>query len=142
MEERGIVIGPHANLFRKMRGTHYRDRKQLGLDFSRLRNLVMPGDKRQLQDIRRSANIEMKLGEATPQERAELLANTLDKSKFLDETYTPPTVALSRQMADKRRAGRAALAAANGTKLESSGQDSGNELESYRASKTGGKNGP
>ncbi len=47
---------------------------------------------------------------ATPQERATILANTLHKSKFLEETYTPPTLELARKMAEKRQAGRAPLA--------------------------------
>lgn len=113
LERTGIVLGPHAPIFRKRRGTHYRDHKDLGQDFSRVRAKALPKDKRQFQDIRRSANLEMRLGEATKKERAEILANTLDTSGFLDATYTPPTVALARQMVEKRIKGRAALTAAN-----------------------------
>jgi hypothetical protein len=42
---------------------------------------------------------------------AAILANTIDTSKFLDETYTPPTVAKARDIAQKRLVGRARLAA-------------------------------
>ncbi len=41
---------------------------------------------------------------------AELLANSLDSSSFLDATYTPPTVSKARQVAVQRIAGRERLA--------------------------------
>jgi hypothetical protein len=40
----------------------------------------------------------------------ELLANGLADSKFLDETYTPPTVAKAREVAEQRIQGRSKLA--------------------------------
>lgn len=114
-----IELTPSAPLFRMKRGGRYVDHVALGKDFAKLRVKALgEGERRQLLDIRRSANLELQLGGATPEERAEILANTLDKSRFLDETYTPPTLALARQAAAKRDAGRAALAAAAGDKRE------------------------
>lgn len=105
-----VALAPNAPIFRKRHGTAYRERRELSQDFGRVRAKVDPADKSQFQDIRRSANLEMRLGEATPEERATILANTLHKSKFLEETYTPPTLELARKMAEKRQAGRALLA--------------------------------
>ena len=41
----------------------------------------------------------------------ELLANGLADNKFLDQTYTPPTVAKAREVAAQRIQGRTKLAA-------------------------------
>lgn len=105
-----VALAPNAPIFRKRHGTAYRERRELSQDFARVRAKVDAADKSQFQDIRRSANLEMRLGEATPKERATILANTLHKSKFLEETYTPPTLELARKMSEKRQAGRALLA--------------------------------
>lgn len=122
-----INLTPNAPIFRKLHGQPYRDHKEFGLDFSRVRSLALPGDKRQFQDIRRSANLEMRLGEATPDERAALLANSLNDNRFLEATYTPPTVALARMIVEKRVAGRALLGDKVGTRrsgqLESVGTE-------------------
>ena len=42
---------------------------------------------------------------------AELLANSMDSSAFLDATYTPATVSKARQIAVTRKEGRERLAA-------------------------------
>jgi len=60
-------------------------------------------------DIRRSGNVEADLGGASAGDRAEILANALDKNKLLDQTYTPPTVAKARKIAKQRELGRAIL---------------------------------
>lgn len=109
----GLELAPDAPIFRKPNRRTWRERKALAQDFRRLRAAVMKGDARRFADIRRSANLEMRLGDASPAERAKILANTLDRSRFLDATYTPSTVALARRMATKRAAARAILAAAN-----------------------------
>lgn len=111
-----VALSPNAPIFRKRHGTAYRERRELSQDFARVRSKVDPDDKSQFQDIRRSANLEMRLGEATPEERATILANTLHKSKFLEDTYTPPTLELARKMAEKRQAGRAILAGAHNSR--------------------------
>lgn len=105
-----VKLSANAPIFRKRHGTHYRERRELSQDFARVRAKVDAEDKAQLQDLRRSANLEMRLGGASAEERAKILANTLHKSRFLEATYTPPTLALARKMSEKREAGRALLA--------------------------------
>jgi hypothetical protein len=71
---------------------------------------MFPGDTRQLLDIRRSANVEADAAGADKATMGELLANGLADNRFLEETYTPPTVAKAREVAAQRVAGRAKLA--------------------------------
>jgi hypothetical protein len=71
---------------------------------------MFPGDDRKLLDIRRSANVEADAAGADKQTMGELLANGLADNRFLDETYTPPTVAKAREVASLRLQGRARLA--------------------------------
>jgi hypothetical protein len=61
-------------------------------------------------DIRRSANVEADAAGADKKTMGELLANGLADSKFLDETYTPPTVTKAREVAAQRLEGRRKLA--------------------------------
>lgn len=79
-------------------------------DFRAVRNHVFPGDASQFLDIRRSGNVEADAAGADKATMAELLANSLDSSSFLDATYTPPTVSKARQVAVQRIAGRERLA--------------------------------
>jgi integrase len=72
---------------------------------------VMPGDTRVMLDIRRTANVEADIGGMSREDRAELLANNLHKSSFLEATYTPSTVVKSRQSLEKRQRARALLEA-------------------------------
>jgi hypothetical protein len=74
------------------------------------RAIAFPGDTRQFLDIRRSANVEADAAGADKRTMGELLANGLADSRFLEETYTPPTVAKARDVAAQRVAGRAKLA--------------------------------
>ena len=76
-----------------------------------MRKVAFPGDTRQFQDLRRSGNVEADAAGADKAAMAAVLANTIDKSKFLDETYTPPTVAKAREVAAQRLKGRKRLAA-------------------------------
>ena len=56
---------------------------------------------------------EADLANASPEDRAEILANCLHEDKFLEATYTPPTVAKARKLAKERERGRAMLAGQN-----------------------------
>lgn len=52
-----------------------------------------PDENRWFMDIRQSGNVEADLGDANADDRAEILANALNRNKFLEQTYTPLTVA-------------------------------------------------
>lgn len=79
-------------------------------EFARIRRMAF-GEKetRKMMDLRRSGNVEADLGGASPDDRAEILANTLNKDAALEATYTPPTVAKARKLAKQRELGRAIL---------------------------------
>jgi hypothetical protein len=97
-------------IIRQRNGAAYRSKDTFGDDFRAVRNAAFPGDKRQFLDIRRSANVEADAAGADKQTMGELLANGLADSKFLDQTYTPPTVTKAREVAEQRVQGRAKLA--------------------------------
>lgn len=98
-------------ILRQRNGEAYRSKDTFGDDFRDVRAAIFPGDTRQFLDIRRSANLEADLAGADKADMAKILANAIDTSRFLDETYTPPTVAKAREVAGKRAQGRAKLAA-------------------------------
>lgn len=75
-------------------------------------------ERRQFQDIRRSANLEAEIGGASPEDRAATMANALDKNPALDATYTPPTVAAGRKVRRAREVGRELLAQEIGRKAK------------------------
>lgn len=97
-------------ILRQRNGNAYRSKDTLGDDFRDVRKAIDPEEKRQLLDIRRSANVEADAAGADKKTMGELLANGLADNKFLDETYTPPTVAKAREVAEQRIQGRAKLA--------------------------------
>ncbi len=97
-------------IFRQRDGLPYRTKDTFAGDFRDVRSFMFPGDTRQLLDIRRSANVEADAAGADKQTMGELLANGLADSRFLEETYTPPTVAKARDVAAQRIQGRAKLA--------------------------------
>lgn len=103
--------GDNTPIIRQRDGNVYRDKDTFAGDFRDVRSFMFPGDTRQLMDIRRSANVEADAAGADKKTMGELLANGLADSRFLDDTYTPPTVAKAREVAEKRLAGRAKLAA-------------------------------
>lgn len=88
----------------------YKTKDLFAKDFRQVREFMFPGDARQLLDIRRSANVEADAAGADKQTMGELLANGLADNRFLDETYTPPTVAKAREVAELRLQGRKRLA--------------------------------
>ena len=88
----------------------YKTKDLFAKDFRFVRGILLPDDERQLLDIRRSANVEADAAGADRKTMGELLANGLADSRFLEETYTPPTVAKAREVAQKRALGRVKLA--------------------------------
>ena len=97
-------------ILRQRNGNAYRSKDTFGDDFRAVRRAINPDEKRQLLDIRRSANVEADAAGADKRTMGELLANGLADSAFLDETYTPPTVTKAREVAAQRLQGRLKLA--------------------------------
>lgn len=97
-------------IIRQRNGNAYRSKDTFGDDFRAVRAVAFPGDKRQFLDIRRSGNVEADASGADKETMGELLANGLADNRFLEETYTPPTVTKAREVQKMRAVGRAALA--------------------------------
>lgn len=114
VDDLGVAILPNSSLIRRKSGNAYAEgvsgKNYFAQDFRAVRNHVFPGDARQFLDIRRSGNVEADAAGADKATMAELLANSMDSSSFLDATYTPPTVSKARQVAVQRIAGRERLA--------------------------------
>lgn len=106
-----FTLTPDAPFIRQRNGHAYRSKDTFGDDFRAVRKTAFLGDTRQFQDLRRSGNVEADAGGADKAGMAAILANTIDTSRFLDETYTPPTVAKAREVAVQRLEGRKRLAA-------------------------------
>lgn len=100
---------PSAPLFSTRTGKPM-DRFQMADLFADLRRVAFgKTERRQFQDLRRSANLEADLGGASAEDRAAVMANALDKNKALDAVYTPVTVARARKTLKAREAGRELL---------------------------------
>lgn len=110
LEAQGRQEADETPIIRQRNGSAYRSKDTFGDDFRAVRAKAFPGDARQLLDIRRSANVEADAAGADKKTMGELLANGLAESKFLDATYTPPTVSKARDVAKQRVQGRAKLA--------------------------------
>ncbi|HEV2365198.1 MAG TPA: hypothetical protein VGS12_13485 [Caulobacteraceae bacterium] len=106
-----FAVPPEGALLRRHTGAAWISKDTFGDDFREVRLAAFgSGERRQFQDLRRSGNVEADAAGADKATMAQLLANTLDRSAFLDETYTPPTVAKARQVANLRLEGRKRLA--------------------------------
>jgi hypothetical protein len=106
-----------------------------GGDFADIRELVFPGDKRRLMDMRRSGVVEAIAGDAGPIGLAAKLANSIQRSNALHRTYAPVDIEAVRNTDDARLKGRRKMRAANisGAKV-STGQSSRVSTEKGRAS--------
>jgi hypothetical protein len=110
LEALGVELPPDGLVIRQRNGHAYRSKDTFGDDFRAVRAVAFPGDTRQFLDLRRSGNVEADAAGADKATMALILANTIDRSKFLDETYTPPTVTKAREVARQRLRGRKRLA--------------------------------
>ena len=81
----------------------------LDRDFRIVRSAEFPGDKRRLMDMRRSGAVEAQAGEVSPLALAGKMANSVDQSAKLQDTYLPRRVAVVRLADDARKRGRRAL---------------------------------
>lgn len=105
-------LTPDTPIIRQRNGHAYRSKDTFGDDFRAVRLHVFgEEEKRQFMDIRRSGNVEADAAGADKATMGELLANGMATSKFLEDTYTPPTVAKARLVAVQRQEGRRRLAA-------------------------------
>jgi len=85
----------------------WRDSSEFSEDFALVRKYALGTDEiRVAYDIRRTFNHEAKLGDASPEERAAIMANGLDKNARLDQTYSPVTLESARKALRKSLSGQ------------------------------------
>lgn len=101
---------PTSPIFRQPNGRSY-SKDTFGDHFRIVRGLVFPGDARQLLDLRRSAATEARLGGATKDDLGKAMANRIDASEALAQTYL---LTASETVLEARARGREKMAAANG----------------------------
>lgn len=80
-----------------------------GDDFRAVRNIEFPGDTRKLMDFRRSGAVEAAAGEVDPMALAKKMANTIDQSRALQDTYLPHNATVVRLADQARQRGRGRL---------------------------------
>lgn len=97
-----------APLFRNRSAVSY-TKDKLGDDFRTIRELVFPGDKRRLMDMRRSGSVEALAGEASVEDMAAKMGNSIDKCKELQEVYLPKRTIPIRRVDEARIIGRKRL---------------------------------
>ena len=103
-----IELHSDAPMFRDVRGNAYTT-FSLDRDFRRVREAEFPGDKRRLMDMRRSGAVEANAGEVDALSLANKMANSVDRSSKLQDTYLPRRVAVVRIADAARQRGRRAL---------------------------------
>lgn len=105
-----VKLEPLADvpLFRDQRGKPY-TMFSLARDFRAVREVELPGDDRRLMDMRRSGAVEAQAGDVSPLALAGKMANSVDQSAKLQDTYLPRRVAVVRLADAARRRGRQAL---------------------------------
>jgi integrase len=104
----GVELTADAFLFRTRSGGPYRD-DTLADDFAALRELVAPGDRRQLRDMRRSGAMEAVAGGVSGLALSSKLANSIQSSNLLHRTYAPVDLAAVEAADDARRKGRSRM---------------------------------
>jgi hypothetical protein len=105
LAELGAEHTDESFLFRMRTGVPY-GQSRLGNDFATVRAIVMPGDKRQLRDMRRSGVVETFTGGGDARDVAEKFGNTIDHSNVLFKTYNPVDLEKVRQADAARLEGR------------------------------------
>ena len=101
---------PHVVLFRTRRGAEY-TKNSLAEDFREIRSIVLPTDKRQMRDMRRTGAVEAIAGGSSGPQLSAKLANNIGQSAKLEATYAPIQVAVARQVDAQRKIGRKVLEA-------------------------------
>jgi hypothetical protein len=108
LDKLGITVHEDAPIFRDARGKPY-TMFSLADEFRLVRDAVFPGDKRRLMDMRRSGAVEANAGDVAPLALAGKMANSIDQSAKLQQTYLPRRVTVVRQADEARRRGRRLL---------------------------------
>ncbi|MEL6111333.1 MAG: phage integrase SAM-like domain-containing protein [Pseudomonadota bacterium] len=142
----GVDLLPDAPIFRrhiiaKDRGYSipWRDETEFSKDFRRVRiEALGPNDSRTAYDLRRTFNVEAKLGEASPEERAAIMANGLHRDNKLDQTYSPASLEAARQALKKSVTGRD-IRAQIGTKTEQDSESFQKSSAQFFGMKNGAK---
>jgi hypothetical protein len=83
---------PDTLLFHNRSRRPYRE-DTLSDDFADVREIVFPGDKRRLMDMRRSGTVEAIAGEAEPMTISAKMANSIEHANHLHKTYAPVELA-------------------------------------------------
>jgi hypothetical protein len=101
-----VEIHPSAILLLNRSGDPY-SKDTLGDDFRDIRKAEFgPAEKRQLQDMRRSAAIEATAGGVDPAALANKMGNSIDENRELHNTYVPNHEAIIRTVDSARLIGR------------------------------------
>jgi hypothetical protein len=112
LSQMGTALLPDAMLFRTRTGAPYID-ATLSHDFSAVRSIAFPGDKRRLMDMRRSGVVEAIAGKADPLGLSAKLANSINRSNALHKTYAPVDIEAVRNADEARLRGRRKMRATN-----------------------------
>jgi hypothetical protein len=100
------TIAPSSFILLNRSGAPY-SKDTLGDDFRDIRlALFGPEEKRQLQDMRRSAAVEAVAGNADPAALANKMGNSIDENRELQTTYVPSHEAIVRSVDEARIVGR------------------------------------
>jgi integrase len=110
LEQLGLELHGQAHIFRNRSGQPY-SKDTLGDDFRVVRTAEFGGLERRTlgHDFRRSGAVEAIAGEATAEQLAHAMGNTLSASNALFATYVPVNVSSIRNVMAARRRGRAKL---------------------------------
>ena len=116
---------PDAPIFRNQTGTAY-SKDALSRSFRKVLDAEFPGDTRKLLDFRRSGSQEAQAGGVTDLALSTKLANSINQSKRLQDTYLPKRAFTVRLADDARKLGRQKLRGERpaNEKLKLSGQKS------------------
>jgi hypothetical protein len=105
---------PDVVLFRMRGGSFYRE-ATLSHDFKAIREIIFPGDRRKLMDMRRSGTVEAVAGGANAIGIASKMANSIGQSNALHKTYSPVSLEAVLNTDAARLAGRRKMRRRNGT---------------------------
>jgi len=121
----GTDLLPEAPMFRNQKGTAY-SKDALCRSFRKVLKAEFPGDTRKLMDFRRSGSQEAQAGDVSSLALATKLANSINQSKRLQDTYLPKRTATVRLADEARKRGRQRLRAEQpaNEKLKLTGRES------------------
>ena len=104
----GTELLPEAPMFRNEKGRAY-SKDALARAFRRNLQEVFPGDRRKLMDFRRSGAVEAQAGNVDALALATKMANSINRSKLLQDTYLPKRATTVRLADEARKRGRRSL---------------------------------